>query len=294
MKLSMNEKAVLALNKFYDTATENIKMSAVINRALADKKSTQIINKKVNAEYNAIQAGIYNINSKFNENSKNYAEIKQEILNVLTEYESVLTEYSDYYDLKIEKLITKKVELESHLVGKIFIEEELKSEKYFNEKEQEKGTLKSSLSEGFKKILNKFRGEKDKKTIDVQMISKMQDNIDIELEDNNETSKKIVKLNQDNNVNTSEMLDIEKQIERIDEQIKILNDKKIMAIENAMEKGDKWIVVSTLKKPRVLDKVKRFFASKLNPSKIVMKNVIEPLKFRIQDFKNNELLEVKE
>lgn len=293
MGLNMNEKAVLALDKFYNTATENIKMSAVINRALADKKSTQIISKKVSAEYNSIQAGIHNINSRFNENSKNYADIKQEILNVLTEYESVLTEYSDYYDLKIEKLIEKKLELESHLVGKIFVEEELKSEKFFKEKEQEKGTLKTSLTEGFKKIFNKFRSEKDKKTVDVQMISKMQDSIDIELEDDHGISKKIGKLSEDDNSNATEMLSIEKRIQEIDVEIKKLNDEKIIAIEKAMESKEKWIVVSTLKKPKMLDKVKRFFTSRINPSKIVMKNVIEPLKFRIQDFKNNELLQIK-
>ena len=294
MEINTDEKAILELKNFFDTATENIKMSAIINRALTDKKTTEIINKKVSAEYNSIQAGIYNINSKFNENSKNYAEIKQEILNVLTEYESVLTQYSNSYDLKIEQLITEKLELETHLVGKIFVEEELKSEKFLKEQEKEKGTLRTSLSEGFKKILNKFKGQKEKKEIDVQTISKMKDNIDIELEDNNGISQKIGKLNEANNVNASEILKIEKKIQKIDEEIKRLNEEKIKALETAMETKDKWMVISTLKKPKVFTRVKRFLASRFNPSKIVMKNVIEPLKFRIQEFKNTELSEIKE
>ena len=70
MDISTEEKAVLELNKFCDEATESIKISAVINRALIDKKTAELVNKKVNAEFNAIQAGIYAINSKFNENSK--------------------------------------------------------------------------------------------------------------------------------------------------------------------------------------------------------------------------------
>lgn len=292
MEINTEEKAILELKKFCDIATENIKMSAIINRALTDKKSVDIINKKVSAQYNAIQAGIYNINSNFNENSKKYAEIKQEILNVLTEYESVLTEYSEYYDLKIEKLITQKAELESHLVGKIFTEEELKAAKFF--KEKEKGKLKNSLAEGFKKILNKFKGEKDKKNIDVQMISKMQDNMDIDLEDDRVIDTKIVKLNEDNNNNNADIIKIEEKIEKINDEINKLNEQKKEALQNAMESKEKWIVISTLKKPKVMDRVKRFFASRINPSKIVMKNVIEPLKIRIQDFKNTELLEIKE
>lgn len=292
MEINTEEKAILELKKFCDTATENIEMSAIINRALADKKSVNIINEKVSAEYNAIQAGIYNINSNFNENSKKYAEIKQEILNVLTEYEAVLTEYSEYYDLKIEKLITQKAELESHLVGKIFTEEELKTEKFF--KEKEKGRLRNSLAEGFKKILDKFRGEKDKKKIDVQMISKMQDNIDINLEDDNAIDTKIVTLDETDNNNAVEIEKIEKKIEKINEEINKLNEEKIEALKTAMESKDKWMVISTIKKPKVFTKVKRFLASRFNPSKIVMKNVIEPLKLRIQDFKNNELLDMKE
>lgn len=292
MEINTEEKAILELKKFCNLATENIKMSAIINRALTDKKSVDIINKKVSAEYNAIQAGIYNINSNFNENSKKYAEIKQEILNILTEYEAVLTEYSKYYDLKIEKLITQKAELESHLVGKIFTEEELKTEKFF--KEKEKGKLKKSLTEGFKKILDKFRGEKDKKNIDVQMISKMQDNIDINLEDDAAIDKKLVNLDEFDNNNSTEITNIENKIEKINEEINRLNEEKIEALKNAMESKDKWIVISTIKKPKVFTKVKRFLASRFNPSKIVMKNVIEPLKLRIQNFKNNELINVKE
>ena len=135
MDINTEEKAILELNKFCGAVTETIKTSAVVNRALIEKKSAELINKKVNAEFNSIQAGIYAINSKFNENSKKYAEIKQEILNVLTEYETVLKEYSECYDLKIEKLITQKAELEAHLVGKIFAEEQLITERFFKEKQ---------------------------------------------------------------------------------------------------------------------------------------------------------------
>lgn len=292
MDINAEEKAVLELNKFCDKATESIKMSAILNRALVDKKSTELVSKKVSAEYNSIQAGIYSINSKFNENSKKYVEIKQEILNVLTEYEAVLMEYSEYYDLKIEQLITQKAELEAHLVGKIFEEEELKTEKVF--KEKQKGKLKISLTSGFKKIFEKFKGEKEKKKIDVQMISKMQDNIDINLEEENVLNRKIVKIDEDGVNNSAEIEKIENKIEEIDKEIDLLTTKKINAVKNAMESKEKWMIVSNLKKPKVFTKVKRFIACRINPTKIIMKNVIEPLKNRIEDFKNDELKRIKE
>ncbi len=291
MDINTEEKAVLELNKFCDEATETIKMSAVINRALVDKKTSNLISKKVSAEYNAIQAGIYSINSKFNENSKKYAEIKQEILNVLTEYEAALVEYSEHYDSKIESLITKKSELEAHLVGKIFTEEELKTEKFF--KEKQKGRLKNSLAIGFKKILDKFKGEKEKQKIDVQMISKMQDNIDIDFEEDTVLNNKIVKIEEDDISNLAEIEKIENKIEEINKEIDLLNTKKTNAIKNAMESKEKWMVIANLKKPKVFTKVKRFIASRINPSKIIMKNVIEPLKVRIDDFRNDELLRIK-
>lgn len=292
--MEINESEVNALKKlksFFEKSTEDIKMSAVIHRALIDKKTSDVINKKVNSEFNSIQAGIYNINSKFNENSKNYAEVKKEILNILTDYEGALIEYSNNYDQKIEKLIAKRVELESSLVGRIFNEENIKVEKFFKEKEQQKGNVKKSLGESFKKILNKIKPQKE---LDVHMISRMQDSKEIEEDEEKSVVKKIEKLDDANKLNTVEMINIEKQIAKINAEINKINEEKILALENAMETKEKWIVVPTIKKPQVFSKVKKFFASKFNPTKMVMKTVILPLKMRVQEFKNNELSEIKE
>lgn len=287
----IENNALRELKKFYDKSTEDIKISAVIHRALIDKKTSEAINKKVNSEFNSIQAGIYNINSKFNENSRNYADVKKEILNVLTEYEEALIEYSNSYDEKIENLILKKVELESNLVGRIFNEENIKEEKMFKEKEKQKGNVKKSLGESFKNLLNKLKPEKE---LDVQMISRIQDNKEIEETEEKKLVNKIEKLETENKLNTVEMITIEKQILKINDEINKLNEEKILALENAMETKEKWIVVPTIKKPQVFSKVKKFFANKLNPTKMVMKTVILPLRLRIQEFKNSELSEIKE
>ena len=94
--------ASLALKRFYDSTTDNIQTSALVNRALTDKISTETINQKVNNQLNSIYVSMNRINPNFNETSKNYGIIKKNILDVLTDYESALTEFSDYYDKKLD------------------------------------------------------------------------------------------------------------------------------------------------------------------------------------------------
>ena len=100
----------------YDRTNEGITLDAMVNRALTDKITSETINQKVSAQMNAITVGIKGINPRFNEKSKNYDITKAAILDALTNYESALIELSEFYDGKIEQLILRKVELESHLL----------------------------------------------------------------------------------------------------------------------------------------------------------------------------------
>lgn len=287
------EYASFALKRFFETATDNIKMSAVINRALTDKISTETINRKVNSELNSIQASMYKINSKFNENSKNYNEIKREILDVLTEYEAVLTEYSDFYDTKLEQLILRKVELESHLIGKIFREENFNTEENCKEKEKQNDKLKNALTAKSKKIFEKFSLKKQQKgQITFTDIKHLEDSFDIEQEQEKKLNKRIEKVQEKNKINISEINGIEKEIKNIEEEIKKINERKRLALEEAMETKDKWISVS-IKKPHAFTRITRFFANKFNTSKVVSRTIIEPLKLRIIEFKTNELADIK-
>ena len=59
-----------------------------------------------------------------------------------------------------------------------------------------------------------------------------------------------------------------------------------------MEVGEKW-VTTTIKKPKTFSRITRFFVSKFNTPKIIIKTIIEPLNGRIEDFVNNELANVK-
>ncbi len=294
MNKKINEEyAALALKRFFDTATDNIRMSAVINRALIDKISTETINKKVNSELNSIQASMYKINSKFNENSKNYGEIKKEILDILTEYEAVLTEYSVFYDIKLEQLILRKVELESELIGKVFKEENFKTEENRKEKEKENDKLKNTFTASSKKMFEKFYAKKgESNQINVKDISYLQDNLDLEQENLKRLNKKITNLQEKNKTNMSEIVGIEKEIRSINDEISRINERKRLALEEAMETKDKWIA-TTIRKPRVFSRITRFFSNKFNTSRVIAKTVIEPLKLRISDFKANELVDIK-
>lgn len=286
------EYAKSALKRFYNTTTENITMSATISRALVDKVSTETINTKVNNQFNAIQSGMYRINPKFNEKSKHYDIIKKDILDVLTEYEATLVEYSDCFDSQIEELIIKKAELESELVGKIFKEENFKSEENKKEKEKETDKLKNTLGEKNRKFFEIFSHKRKENDLNVQDMRKLEDSIDLEQEQIQKLNKRVERVQEKNKTNMSEIAGIEKDIANIDKKIKDLEDKKKYLLEEAMETKDKW-VSKTVKKPHAFSKITRFFSSKFNTPKMVTKTIIEPLKFRILDFKSHELADIK-
>ncbi|MBR1539936.1 MAG: hypothetical protein IJ629_01965 [Clostridia bacterium] len=283
------EYANLALKRFYDTATNNIQTSALVNRALADKISTETINQKVNNQLNSIYTSMTRINPKFNETSKNYGIIKQDILDVLTDYELALTELSDYYDNQLEELILKKVELESNLVGKVFREENIKKDENIRIKFKDKDMLKMSFSERAKNIAEKVSAKKQtNSSIDFTDIRKLQELNDLEVEQTNRLDKKILKLQERDKTNQAEIVGLENEIKKVSKQIKEINEKKRLGLEAAMETREKWISV-TLRKPSVWNRTKSFFSNRFSTAKVVSKTVIAPLKMKVKEFRVNEL-----
>ena len=283
------EYASLALKRFYDTATNNIQTSALVNRALADKISTETINQKVNNQLNSIYVSMNRINPKFNETSKNYGIIKQNILDVLTDYEIALTEYSDYYDLKLEELILQKVELESNLIGKVFREENLKKNEQKNINLKDKDSLKMSFSEKTKNIVDMVsQKKKQNSVVDFGDIRRLQELEELEIEHNNKLDKKISKVQEDSRTNQSELAGIENKIKKIEKQINEINEKKRVGLEEAMETREKWISV-TLKKPSVWSRTKNFFSNRFSTANVVSKTIIAPLKIKVREFRVNEL-----
>lgn len=294
MDKRINEQYIsMVLDKIWKQNSENIQMEAIVNRALTDKISTETINTKVNSKLNAISVEIKNINPKYNENSKNYDSTKADILDALTNYETALMELSDFYDEKIEQLILKKVELDTQKLGLLMKDEILleKTEKKVDEKEN----ITSKVSKSVKRIVEKinFKNQnKEKEYIDVSLYNKVQDIADIKQEVNQKMENRVQKAKEDSSKNSNQIQEIDKEIRNIDLEIKKVNEKKQQNLMNAMEMGDKWIAVN-LKRPKAFTKIKRFFMSKFNTTKLIHKNVITPLNNLVKEFRETELANVK-
>lgn len=294
MDKRINEQYIsMVLDKIWKQNSENIQMEAIVNRALTDKISTETINTKVNSKLNAISVEIKNINPKYNENSKNYDSTKADILDALTNYETALIELSDFYDEKIEQLILRKVELDTRKLGLLMKDEVLleKTEKKVDEKEN----ITSKVSKGVKRIVEKinFKNQnKEKEYIDVSLYNKVQDIADIKQEVNQKMENRVQKAKEDSSKNSNQIQKIDEQIKNINLEIKKVNEKKQQNLMNAMEIGDKWIAVN-LKRPKAFTKIKRFFMSKFNTTKLIHKNVITPLNNLVKEFRETELANVK-
>ena len=233
------------------------------------------------------------INPKFGETSKNYGIIKQDILDVLTDYELALTEFSDYYDIKLEELILKKVELESNLIGRVFVEENLKKDENRRIKSKDKDFLKLNFSEKAKNIAEKVSSNKtSKNSVNFNDVRRLIELEDLENEQSNRLDKKISKIQESNKTNQAEIVGIENEIKKISKQINELNEKKRLGLEEAMETREKWISI-TLRKPSVWSRTKTFFSNRFSTAKVVSKTVIAPLKMKVREFRVNELKGLK-
>lgn len=281
------------LEKLYNESESRVKTNAIMRRAYAERTSTDTINQKVNAQMNAIKTGIYEINPKFKEGSKNYANTKELVTQTLAEYEKALIELSQFYDGKIEQLILRKVELEASLVGSILNEEYLYQKVARKTEQKENDKLKKSIKENIKAVFDKFVNRKQtNKEIDPRALENLIDGQDVAGEIELELEEKIEKSINDKKANTEYIEKAEKEIALINTEISKLNERKIKSIYDAMEVGDNQLTTS-IKRPRVFKKITKFFISRFNTAKVVQTSIIEPLNVRIENFKNNELTDMK-
>ena len=141
-------------------------------------------------------------------------------------------------------------------------------------------------------MLEKLSHKKKQNEIDINLISKAQDARDVECEIEEQLIARIQKTKEEKTQNKDRISKVEKEIHLINEEIKRINERKKQNLLNAMEVGEKW-VTTTIKKPRTFTKITRFFSSKFNTPKLIIKTIIEPLNLRIEEFVNNELANVK-
>lgn len=288
-----DQEVCVTLKKLYDESENRITTNAVVSRAYIDKTSTNTINDKVNAQMNSIKAGIYGINPKFKEGSKNYDSIKQLVTETLAAYEQALVELSEFYDGKIEQLILRKVELEASLVGTLLNEEYLRAKILQKSSQKDNDKVKMSVKDSIKSALEKLKEKKNANTeLDPLEISKLLDQQDVAIEIEQKLTSKLEKAELDKKENYESIEKIEKEIAMITDEIERINDRKKKSIYDAMEVGEKTIAIG-IRRPKVIKKITKFFVSRFNTAKMVESSIIDPLRLRIESFKTNELASKK-
>lgn len=294
MKRELTEQQIcINLKKMYDESEIRVKTDAMVRRAYIDKISSRTISDKVNAQMNSIRTGIFEINPKFKEGSKNYDLTKKLVSETLANYEQALIELSEFYDGKIEQLILRKVELEASLVGAILNEEYLKQKVLRKNHQKDNDKVKRSIKDNIKLAIEKIKNrKKENNEIDAKVITNLMDGQDIELELDQKLTERIEKTIADKKDNKEFIEKVEKEISLINEEIERLNERKQKSIYDAMEVGDKALTTS-IKKPKIFKKITRFFVSRFNTARVVETTIIDPLNLRIESFRNNELSAMK-
>lgn len=289
-----DQEICVNLKRLYNETENRVKTNAMVSRAYIDKVSTETINDKVTAQMNSIKTGIYNINPKFKEGSKNYEETKKLVTETLASYEQALVELSQFFDGKIEQLILRKVELEASLIGTILNDEYLREELVSDTDKKENDKAKLSVKDSIKSVLERFRLKKTEKAnaIDPMEISKLMDKQDIVCEMDEQFSSNIEKRKDAKVKNTEFSKKVEKEISLINSEIERINERKKESISKAMEVGGT-DMVTTIRRPRVIKRITTFFASRFNTAKVVETTIINPLSARIESFKANELSGMK-
>ena len=288
---NIEKNASLIFEKFVDQTSFEIKQEAILQRALTEKITNETINQKVTSQVNSINYGIKRVNSKFTEKSKNYNIIKEAILDSMTRYEDSLIKLSKFYDSKIEQLIIRKFELQTHLIGIIVKQELLNREEKIKEESKNVSGFKNVLKVGIKKAIDKIKLEKKENKIDLVEIRKLKDKQQIEVEQDIKLDNSINKIKELTTNNNQKIEKINKEIYLITSEIKKINERKKEAINYAMESGDKWLMASS-KKPKTFERITRFFSSKINTPKVILRTIISPLNERIDNFIDNELANI--
>ena len=115
MRIKTNEKISEEFKKRYETAKDEIVLGAVLSSVYAEKVSSEAVHTKVNHQLNAMNMSIDRINPKFQEKSKNYDKIKEELVSILENYEANLKQFCKRKDTEIHEKILQKVEMEAEL-----------------------------------------------------------------------------------------------------------------------------------------------------------------------------------
>lgn len=143
------------LKNRYENVKNEITLTAILNSVYAQKISNETIQTKVNHQIHSIETAINRINPKFGEKSKNYEKIKEQILDILNEFEANLKQFCEVSDKEIQETILQKVELESQLFMAVLRKELLEP----NEKKQPKPKDKNKPKQNVKNTVETLEKE---------------------------------------------------------------------------------------------------------------------------------------
>ena len=278
MRIKTKDEAVLKYlkDKYENLKEENI-LSATLSILYFNKKSAQVIQVKMNHQLNSMETAIHQINPKFQEKSKNYAKIEEEMITSLDAYERVLKQLANRYDEKLKELIFQKLKLETKLLIAIL------TKQYLYQKEMKHKKV-SSVIKSVGSVIEKVKSKVNpKEQVDVGFIHRIEDQKQIEQELKEDSIQ-----SDEYKQNRKLIIKLEKEIKLLNKKMQKLDTEKVNKIFEAMEVGNKELTIN-LKKPRKLSKITKFFTNRFHTYNVIMKTVINPLNQRIEECKANEL-----
>ncbi len=279
---------------FLDSSSLFLKSEAMIQRAFIQKTSYDAVISKVKSKENSIISSIKKISPKFDKTNKKYSNIQNDIEKSLKKYESVLYSIADFYDNKIEQLILKKVEVNANIVGSIIRNEYLIEEESKKQEAKEQDKLLLSLSNSVKSYVKKFMLKKEeKKVLDVTMIADWKDKAELEEEQKNKLNLSYENTKNLKKDNIQMISSYEDQVISLEKEIKRLNENKVKEIIGAMESESKWITISK-NNTNILGRIKLFFKSRINPTKVIYNSILNPMNNSIKDYEENVLKNIKD
>ena len=256
-----------------------IELQAILSKAKSERIIEDLIDDKVNAEFNGMLYQIKQLNRKYGEKNRSYAEIKDELITLLKRYEKKLYEIIDNDVEELENLFIEMATLQYQKLNTI-IENAIIITEEKNNSIQKK--IAQRISDSMKNLMALITNKTlDKEGyIDVSLYNKMADEIGIQ----NEIDKKIIlKVNSKNEKYLIEIEEITIKIKKVEKKIEKLYEKITQLILNSMESKEKSL--STDVKPKLKEKISLFFLSRFNMPYLVRKKVFQPFEERIENYK---------
>ena len=284
----------MVLDKVWKKYSENIIIQALVDFSYSEKLTQETINKKINNRLESIDSQILAINPFYNENLKKYDVTKREILDSITLYEDTLKKYSSIYDEKIQKLLIKRVELETRKIGLLLKDEYLEEKTELRVEANQ--NISNKISTAIKNIMSKISSKPSKpaemQQIDVSVYNDAMDVAEYEYSVQKKVKEKLDHVKKHSKDNDKVQFRIEEKIKQVNNDIDELIDKKVEQLVHAMESSDKWIAIANVKPP-IFVRIKSFFVSKFRTAKAVHNKIIVPFNDLINEFITNELQDVK-